>query len=72
LEEIDRAVKRPVVQALFELIRARNNHPAFNGSFSMPESPDHKIALRWENGRDWVMLEADFASGLYSISSSPF
>lgn len=72
LEEIDQSVKRPVVQSLFELIRFRNNHPAFNGSFSMPESLAHKIALHWENGKDWAMLEADFASGLYSISSSPF
>ena len=37
-EEIDRAIQRPVVQSLFELIRFRNNHPAFNGSFSMPET----------------------------------
>jgi sucrose phosphorylase len=71
LEEIDLAIKRPVVQSLFALIRFRNQHPAFNGMFSMPEAPDSIIILRWENGNDWVMLEADFVSGSYSISSSP-
>ena len=71
-EEIDRAIQRPVVQSLFELIRFRNHHPAFNGSFSLPETPDSGIAMRWDNGVDWAMLEVDFASGSYSISNSPF
>ncbi|HUH98462.1 MAG TPA: sucrose phosphorylase [Anaerolineales bacterium] len=69
-EEINRAIQRPVVQSLFELIHFRNHHPAFNGSFSMPESRDSGIALRWEDGVDWAMLEVDFASGSYSVSSS--
>ena len=71
LEEIDRAIQRPVVQALFELIRFRNQHPAFNGSFSMPDTPDSIISLRWDNGNDWAMLEVDFTTGSYSISNSP-
>jgi len=71
VEEIDQALKRPVVQSLFELIRFRNQHPAFNGTFSMPETSDTTITLRWDNGIDWVTLEVDFLSGSYSISSSP-
>jgi sucrose phosphorylase len=71
LEEIDMALQRPVVQNLFELIRFRNRHPAFHGSFSMPETPDSKITLRWDNGQDWATLEVDFASGSYSIRNSP-
>ncbi len=72
LEEIDRAVQRPVVRALFELIRFRNQHPAFQGSFRMPEAPDSTIILRWDNGDDWAMLVVDFVSGSYTISNSPF
>ncbi len=72
LDEIDQDIQRPVVQSLFELIRFRNQHPAFNGSFSLPETPDTAIALRWDNGDDWAMLEVDFISGSYSIFSSPF
>jgi sucrose phosphorylase len=71
VEEIDRAVQRPVVQSLFNLIRFRNQHPAFNGSFSILETPDSKISLRWENGADWATLEVDFDSGNYSITHSP-
>ncbi len=72
VEEIDQALQRPVIQSLFELIRFRNRHPAFNGSFSVLETRDSGITLRWDNGVDWAILEVDFASGSYSISNSPF
>lgn len=72
LAEIDQAIQRPVVQSLFELIRFRNQHPAFQGTFRMPETPDSTVALRWDHGDDWAMLEIDFVSGSYSISNSPF
>jgi len=71
-EEIHRAIQRPVVRSLFELIRFRNRHPAFDGSFSMPETIDSKISMRWENGDNWAMLEVNFSSGSYFISNSPF
>ena len=69
-EEVEQALQRPVVQSLFELIRFRNQHPAFNGTFSLPETEDSEIALRWDNGADWAILEVDLASGQYHISSS--
>ncbi len=71
LEEIDQAVQRPVVQKLFDLIRFRNQHPAFQGSFSMPEAPDPSIILRWDNEDAWATLEVNFIQGSYSICSSP-
>ena len=71
-EEIDRAIQRPVVQSLFELIRFRNHHPAFNGLFSLSETPDSNITMRWDNGVEWAMLEVDFAFGSYFVSNSPF
>lgn len=69
-EEIDRAIQRPVVQSLFELIRFRNQHPAFDGVFSLSETGESEITLRWDNGDDWALLEVNFSSGLYQISSS--
>ena len=71
VEEIDQALQLPVVQSLFELIRFRNGHPAFDGTFSLPETGESEITLRWDNGTDWAMLEVDFASGSYQISNSP-
>jgi sucrose phosphorylase len=70
-DEVDRAIERPVVQSLFELIRLRNQHPAFNGSFSMPETGGSQITLRWDSGREWIILEVDLAASSYSISASP-
>ena len=70
-EEIDLALKRPVVKSLCKLIRFRNQHAAFNGSFSLPQSSDSMIILRWDNGENWAMLTVDFATGSYYISCSP-
>lgn len=70
LDEVEEAIARPVVQSLFRLIRFRNQHPAFNGSFSLRTTNDSQIAMRWENGVDWAMLEVDFVSGTFSISNS--
>ena len=35
-DEIDSEIQRPVVRALFDLIRFRNTHPAFAGEFQSP------------------------------------
>jgi sucrose phosphorylase len=70
-EEIDKALQRAVVQSLFELIRFRNRHPAFDGAFSLLETGESEMTLRWDNDNAWAMLEVDFASGSYQISSSP-
>ena len=70
-EEVDQALQRPVVQSLFELIRFRNGHPAFDGTFHLPEIGESEIILRWDNGDAWTMLEVNFTSGSYHISSSP-
>jgi len=69
-EEIKQALQRPVVQSLFELIRFRNRHSAFDGAFSLPETGDSEITLRWDNGDAWAMLEVNFDSGSYHISTS--
>ena len=71
LEEVDQALQRPVVQSLFKLIRFRNRHAAFDGTFSLPKTGDSEMTLRWDNGDAWAMLEVDFASGSYQISSGP-
>jgi sucrose phosphorylase len=70
-EEVEQSLQLPVVQSLFELIRFRNHHPAFDGLFSLPETRESGITMRWDNGVNWAMLEVDFASGSYSISNSP-
>src|SRR6185503_20614086 len=41
--EIGPALEKPVVARLLELIRLRNSHPSFNGTFEMAPSSDEVL-----------------------------
>jgi len=60
-EEIDRAAKRSVVKKLVEMIHFRNTHPAFNGRFSVDDSDERSISLRWNRGDSFTKLIVKFA-----------
>ncbi len=60
--EIDAALTRPVVRDLLALIRLRNSHVAFNGDFSLVETPDSVLHLRWMHAADWIELVVDLAA----------
>jgi sucrose phosphorylase len=47
--EIDTALERPVVQELLKLIALRNTHPAFNGEFTLEDSPKDMLVLAWRH-----------------------
>ncbi len=66
--DIAAALQRPVVQDLLALIRFRNSHPAFNGSFTLFNTEDHILGLRWELGADWAQLQINFSDGTYELS----
>lgn len=68
--EIERDCERPVVRRLIELIRLRNRHPAFGGSFSVEASGAEELHLRWQQGGDWAALRVDFASLAHELSCS--
>ncbi|NNL81057.1 MAG: sucrose phosphorylase [Flavobacteriaceae bacterium] len=59
IQEIDQQIERPLIKHLFELIRFRNDHPAFYGEFSLKESVDHILHIRWENGSEIAELIID-------------
>ena len=69
-DEIDRALGTPVVRALCELIRLRNTHPAFAGTFGVRAGEDPTLALRWENGAHHAELEVDFAARRHTLRHS--
>ncbi|WP_127557098.1 sucrose phosphorylase [Saccharospirillum alexandrii] len=56
--QIEDALKRPVVVELIRLIRVRNEHPAFNGDFSLDHSGD-QLSLIWKNGDASLVLTVD-------------
>ena len=60
--EIDEALARPCVQRLFDLVRLRNEHPAFGGTFAIGESPDDTLDLMWRRGEDVARLTVNVAT----------
>jgi sucrose phosphorylase len=60
--EIELALDKPVVHDLIELIRLRNDHPAFGGVFEVLDTPDHRLDLRWTAGARRVELHADLTT----------
>ena len=61
-EEIDSDLQRPVVRALFALIRLRNAHPAFDGEFEIDAAGSVLTAI-WTAGEEYARIDIDAASG---------
>ena len=60
--EIDEALARPCVQRLIDLIRLRNEHAAFGGTFEIGESPDDTLELTWRLGEEIARLTVNLES----------
>jgi sucrose phosphorylase len=61
-EEVAAHLQRPVVAQLGALMRLRNSHAAFNGSFGVAETAPEVLDLRWVNGAETAALRIDFAT----------
>ncbi|EIE21097.1 sucrose phosphorylase [Coccomyxa subellipsoidea C-169] len=75
LEEADEAAQQPVVQALFDLCRFRNQHPAFNGKARplhcyvtiSQDTDSHCLEVTWKNGKHSATLHADVVDMSFEI-----
>ena len=61
-------LERPVVADLLALIRLRNEHPAFSGTFALHESSDEWLVLRWQLGAQVAELRVEVATAAYELS----
>lgn len=68
--EIAADCRRPVVQRLIALIRLRNGHEAFSGSFELLASDDTVLHMRWSRGVHWAELRIDFAGLAHELDYS--
>jgi sucrose phosphorylase len=66
-DEIDQALRRPVVRALCAAVRLRASHPAFAGVFSWSRVGSSTLVLRWERERASVELTADLAAAAFDL-----
>jgi sucrose phosphorylase len=60
-DEVQRELTRPVVRSLFQLLRLRNSHAAFAGTFRMTSTAPDRVTLEWVNGHDTARLDVDLA-----------
>jgi len=58
---VEKAIQKPVVKGLFELIKLRNHSNAFNGDFSVSYQ-NNVLTLNWDNQGDSARLEIDFTT----------
>lgn len=67
LEELETETKRPVVRQLLALMKFRNTHPAFEGTFQMEECGDDNLHIVRVNGVEKAELIADFSAKQFRI-----
>jgi sucrose phosphorylase len=66
-EDIERGLKRSVVQDQLALMRLRNNLPAFLGKLVVGNTADHRLHLRWEHGNSAATLDADLQTYCFNV-----
>ncbi len=69
-DEIGEALSQPVVGDLLELIRLRNTHPAFEGSFVLQPTAAEVLDMGWSNGAAFARLRVDLRTGEHLIETS--
>ena len=68
--EVERALARPVVRRLLELIRLRNTHAAFQGTFEAAKSAADSLDLRWRRGGEHARLQVDLRTCAHRLEYS--
>ena len=68
LEEIDEEMKRPVVQSLVELMKFRNTHPAFDGSFELAECGENELQIIRTYNEHQAILKANLETKVFEIT----
>jgi sucrose phosphorylase len=59
--ELQQQLDRPVVQSLLALLRIRNAHPAFQGTFHATVAAPDRMALIWTSDRGFARLDVNVA-----------
>ena len=67
-DEVDEALRAPVVQRFLELIRLRNTHPAFEGALTVRTEGSERLCMGWQHEGAACSLDVDLATGRFEIS----
>jgi sucrose phosphorylase len=69
--DVEQQLKRPVVQSLLALLRLRNAHPAFHGTFDAVAPAAGRLTLVWTHGTEFARLDVDLTEMCAVITCSP-
>jgi sucrose phosphorylase len=67
-DELATALAKPVVRDLLALIRFRNTHPAFGGSWTFRAEGPNGVVLHWRDEAHEAVLTADLAARTFDVS----
>jgi len=67
VDDIEAGLRRPVVIDQIEMLRVRNSSPAFGGTLSVGETEPQRLQLTWTGGGATATLDADLATGAFTI-----
>lgn len=66
-DEIDEALRGPLVNRLIDLVRLRNTHRAFDGSLQVWSDGESVLRLSWRHEDASCSLEVDLATGRSAV-----
>ncbi|MFK7954445.1 MAG: sucrose phosphorylase [Ekhidna sp.] len=64
---IKQKIEQPVVKNLLELMELRNSHPSFQGSFTLHNTDESLLKIRWEKDQYYSELLVDLENGKMEI-----
>ncbi len=62
IDEIEQAITKDIVQRLVKLIQFRNQHPAFDGEFTVERCAGARCGLKWQKDDQFCELSIDLAA----------
>ena len=68
MADIEAGLKRPVVLDQLELIRLRNNSPAFEGEMEITGIGPSTLHITWRHPKATATLKADLGSHDFTVS----
>ncbi|MEZ4413984.1 MAG: sucrose phosphorylase [Gemmatimonadales bacterium] len=58
-EQVEAALRTPMVKRIQRLMEFRSTHPAFQGTFHLHSSSDTTVAMQWRHGEHHALLFVD-------------
>jgi sucrose phosphorylase len=68
--ELRRELARPVVRSLLALLRLRNTHAAFSGTFQVVPAATDRLALEWASGSETARLDVHLTEMWARVTTS--